>query len=67
MSDQAKAVMNAKTLVDQIFQLKIHQMDIQRELEIKKCELVDAVIDAGLIDCITVNIDRVRRHTKNFN
>ena len=66
MSDQAKAVMNAKTLVDQIFQLKIHQMDIQRELEIKKRELVEAVIDAGLIDCITVNIDRVRNRTKNL-
>ena len=65
MSDQAKAVMNAKTLVDQVFQLKIHQMDIQRELEIKKRELVEAVIDAGLIDCITVNIDRVRRRTSS--
>ena len=65
MSDQVKAVMNAETLVNEIFKLKIHQMDIQRELEIKKRELVEAVIDAGLLDCITVNIDRVRRRTKN--
>ena len=66
MSDQAKAVRNAETLVDEIFQLRVHKLDLQRGLEIKMRELVEAVIEAGLLDCLTVNIYRVRRYTKNF-
>ena len=62
MDNKAKAL---ETLADEIFKLKINQMDIRRELEIKKRELVEAVIDAGLLECITVNIDCVRRRTKN--
>ena len=54
-------------LSDEIFQLKIHQMDINRELEAKKCELIKKVIDAGLVDCLTVNLDRVRRHFNKIN
>ena len=54
-------------LNDEIFKLKIHQRDINREIEDKKYELIKKVIEAGLVDCLTVNVDRLRRHFNKIN
>lgn len=48
-------------LVNEISELENHIREVQQELRNKKVELIKKIIDEGMFELLTVNINRIKR------